>query len=156
MSNRGLFAAAVSVSLVGGGLLALGFPVFLDSYDQWGFQIKCGTGFAANLSQALSADAAGPASNHADLCATALATRRAWAIPLVAVGCLVLTALTIVWVRSSPRSSTAGVMAQSVPWWVVEDQSRVEHDREIAAEHPFDGLLDNLDRGPQQRRSPGR
>ena len=26
------------------GLLALNFPVFIDDFDQFGFQIKCGTG----------------------------------------------------------------------------------------------------------------
>ena len=38
--------------LIGVGLLALNFPVFLDAYDQWGFQIKCGTGYLTDLTQA--------------------------------------------------------------------------------------------------------
>ena len=51
------------------GLLALNFPVFLDAYDQWGFQIKCGTGYATDLSQAA---AVVGQHNLVDQCETAL------------------------------------------------------------------------------------
>ena len=37
------------------GLIAMNLPVFLDAYDQSGFQIKCGTGYASDLSQAAAA-----------------------------------------------------------------------------------------------------
>lgn len=69
------------------GLLALNFPVFLDAYDQWGFQLKCGTGFASDLSQA--AAAAGQ-HTYVDQCETALLLRRLWSIPLIVVGSIVL------------------------------------------------------------------
>ena len=65
--------------LVAIGLIALNFPVFLDAYDQWGFQIKCGTGYATDLTQA--AAVAGQ-HNYVDKCETALLARRMWAIPL--------------------------------------------------------------------------
>jgi hypothetical protein len=42
-----------------GGLFALRFPVFLGDFDQWGFQINCGSGFQSALTQAVIADSAG-------------------------------------------------------------------------------------------------
>ena len=47
MTNRGWFILFLGAALVGIGPLALNFPVFLDAYDQWGWQIKCGTGYNA-------------------------------------------------------------------------------------------------------------
>jgi hypothetical protein len=74
----------------------------LDAFDQWGFQVKCGTGFASDLSQA--AAAAGQ-HTYVDQCQTALMLRRLWAIPLVVVGSIVLVVVagvaTIVWGRES-------------------------------------------------------
>lgn len=72
------------------GLIALNFPVFLDDYDQFGFQIKCGTGYATELTQA--AATAGQ-DNFVDQCETALLMRRMWTIPLVAISGLVLLAV---------------------------------------------------------------
>ena len=65
----------------------MNFPVFLDAYDQWGFQIKCGTGYASDLTQA--AAAAGQ-HDYVDKCETALLVRRMWTIPLIAVSGLVV------------------------------------------------------------------
>jgi hypothetical protein len=87
------------------GLLALNFPVFLDAFDQWGFQIKCGTGFASDLSQA--AAAAGQ-HNYVDQCETALILRRLWAIPLVAVGSIVLVVVGGVAATAWGRESVFG------------------------------------------------
>ena len=87
------------------GLLALNFPVFLDAYDQWGFQIKCGTGFASDLSQA--AAAAGQ-HTYVDQCETALIFRRLWAIPLVAVGSIVLVVVGGVAATAWGRESVFG------------------------------------------------
>jgi len=87
------------------GLLALNFPVFLDAYDQWGFQIKCGTGFASDLSQA--AAAAGQ-HTYVDQCETALILRRLWAIPLVAVGSIVLVVVGSVAATAWGRESVFG------------------------------------------------
>src|SRR6185312_3816774 len=81
------------VVLIVVGLLALNFPVFLDDFDQYGFQIKCGTGFATDLSQA--AAAAGDHS-YVDQCETAILVRRLWTIPLVLIGSIVLALLVAV------------------------------------------------------------
>ena len=51
MSNQRLVILAVGVLLVMGGLFALRFPVFLGDFDQWGFQINCGSGFQSALTQ---------------------------------------------------------------------------------------------------------
>jgi hypothetical protein len=99
--HRAFYLGVFGFALVVVGLLALNFPVFIDSYDQFGFQIKCGSGFAANLAQA--AEASG--GDHVGQCETALLLRRLWAIPMIAIGSILL-ALTVfvaatVWGRES-------------------------------------------------------
>jgi hypothetical protein len=89
--HRLAYAGIVCAVLVVIGLLALNFPVFLDAYDQWGFQIKCGTGYATDLTQAA---ATVGQHNYVDNCETALLIRRMWTIPLVAICGLVLIAVT--------------------------------------------------------------
>jgi H+/Cl- antiporter ClcA len=74
------------------GLIALNFPVFLDAYDQWGFQIKCETGYATDLTQAA---ATVGQHNFVDNCGTALLMRRMWTIPLVAISGLVLIVVVV-------------------------------------------------------------
>src|SRR5262245_10501706 len=59
MSNRRFLVLVVGVVLLVGGLLALRFPVFLSDFDQWGFQINCGSGFQSALTQAAAADPGG-------------------------------------------------------------------------------------------------
>ncbi|MCT7658640.1 hypothetical protein [Mycobacterium deserti] len=86
------------------GLLAMNFPVFLDDYDQWGWQIKCGTGFAADLAQATAAVGNG---NYADECETALLMRRLWTVPLVVVSGLVGLAVLVAAAATSERESLA-------------------------------------------------
>jgi hypothetical protein len=73
---------------------------------QWGFQIKCGTGYAPDLTQ--TAAAAGQ-HNYVDQCETALLVRRMWTIPIVAVSALVLLAVTVASARESlvPHRDTA-------------------------------------------------
>jgi hypothetical protein len=93
MSNQRLVILAVGVLLVIGGLFALRFPVFLGDFDQWGFQINCGSGFQSALTQAVIADSAG--THFVDRCHTALATRRGWTIALPVTGALLVSALLI-------------------------------------------------------------
>ncbi|WP_197377068.1 hypothetical protein [Mycolicibacterium baixiangningiae] len=73
------------------GLFALRFPVFIDEYDQWGWQIECGSGFVANLTQAENAQVEG--TDFVASCQDALLARRLWTIPLVAVGVLTLVSV---------------------------------------------------------------
>ena len=67
----------ISAILLCIGLFALRFPVFIDDYDQWGWQVNCGTGFTADLTQAT---AAVGDKNFVDQCETALIVRRLWTI----------------------------------------------------------------------------
>lgn len=114
MRNRGLIASA-SVLLLAAGIFALGFPVLLGAYDQFGFQIGCGTGFSADLTQASSADTAPDADQHHTTspagyrrqCQDALMTRRVWAIPAVAASGVVLTSLTAATVLADMRHRRA-------------------------------------------------
>ena len=102
--HRLAYTGIVCGVLVGFGLIALNFPVFLDAYDQWGFQIKCGTGYATDLTQA--ATAVGQ-HNFVEQCEAALLVRRMWTIPLVAISGLVLLVVTAASAITSARESLA-------------------------------------------------
>jgi hypothetical protein len=98
--HRAFYLGVLGVVLIIAGLIALNFPVFINAYDQYGFQIKCGTGYFTDLTQA--AEAGG---DHAGQCETALVARRLWTIPLILVGSI-LVAVTVfmaatVWGRES-------------------------------------------------------
>jgi hypothetical protein len=93
MSNQRFLILTAGVLLLMVGLLALRFHVFLADFDQWGFQINCGTGLQSNLTQAAIADPVG--TNFVDQCHTAIAMRRAWTIPLAVGGALLLSALLV-------------------------------------------------------------
>lgn len=97
LAYSGLAAAVLAV-----GLFALNFPVFLDDCDQWGGQIKCGTGYFSELTQAA---AAVGEKNYVDECETALLTRRMWTIPLVVVGGAVVLAVLVASATTSARES---------------------------------------------------
>ena len=79
-------SACSASPLIATGLIALNFPVFIDAYDQFGFQIKCGTGYFANLTQASEASGG----DYVGQCETAVMLRRLWTIPLVAIGSILL------------------------------------------------------------------
>lgn len=87
------------------GLFALRFPVFLDDYDQWGWQINCGTGYVSELTQATAA--AGP-TNYVDQCQSALMMRRIWTIPLVVIGAIVLLTVVVASAIASGQESLVG------------------------------------------------
>ena len=107
MSTQRFFAFVAGVLLLMVGLLALRFPVFLSDFDQWGFQINCGSGFQSNLTQAGIADSAG--THFIDQCHRAITMRRAGAIPLAVAGALLLSALLVRPSRQhSANAKTAG------------------------------------------------
>jgi hypothetical protein len=105
MTNKGLLVAALGLVLLGAGLLALNFPVFLDAHDKWGAQVECGTGYISNQTQAIAADEAAGTSNFVNECNSALAVRRAWTIPLVAIGSLILAGLLVELYRHAERTN---------------------------------------------------
>ncbi len=100
--HRAFYIGVGCVVLIVAGLLALNFPVFLDAFDQYGFQIKCGTGYATDVTQA--AAAAGEHS-YVDQCETAMLVRRLWTIPLALIGsvglALVMAVAALSWGRES-------------------------------------------------------
>jgi hypothetical protein len=98
LAYTGISAAAVLAI----GLLALNFPVFIDAYDQWGWQIKCGTGYLTDLTQA--AASSGDA-NYVDQCGDALLIRRLWTIPLVVVGAIVGLVVLVASATASARET---------------------------------------------------
>jgi signal transduction histidine kinase len=100
--HRLAYTGIVSAVVLALGLLALQFPVFLDDYDQWGWQIKCGTGYISDLTQA--AAAVGD-KNFADECETALLVRRMLIIPLVVLSAVVLLTAVVASAATSARES---------------------------------------------------
>lgn len=102
--HRAFYLGVLSIALIGTGLIALNFPVFINAYDQFGFQIKCGTGYFANLTQA--AEASG--GDYVGQCETALMVRRLWTIPLVMVGSILLAVIIFVAATIWGRESVFG------------------------------------------------
>jgi hypothetical protein len=100
--HRLAYTGIVATVVLGIGLFALDFPVFLDDFDQYGWQIKCGTGYLADLSQA--AAAAGDA-NYVEACENALLMRRVWAFPLVVISGTVLLAVLVAAAATSVRET---------------------------------------------------
>ena len=93
MVSRGPKVVAAAVVFLAVGLFALRFPVFIDAYDQFGWQVKCGNGFTTDLTQASNADnkQTDHQTDYVGHCNDALLIRRAWAIPAAALGGLTLT-----------------------------------------------------------------
>ena len=100
--HRLAYTGIISAVVLAIGLFALRFPVFLDDYDQWGWQINCRTGYVSELTQATAA--AGPA-NYVDECQSALMIRRMWTIPLVVVSAIALLAVVVASAMASGRES---------------------------------------------------
>jgi hypothetical protein len=100
--HRAFYIGVACVAVIVVGILALNFPVFLDAFDQYGFQIKCGTGFASDLSQAAAAAAE---HTYVDQCETAILVRRLWTVPAIVIASIVLALLVavaaLVWGRES-------------------------------------------------------
>jgi hypothetical protein len=108
MSTQRFVVLAAGLLLVLVGLLALRFAVFLSDFDQWGFQINCGSGFQSSLTQAGIADSAG--THFVDQCRTAIAMRRAWTIPVAVTGALLLSALLV---RPPSTRQAAGLLVST-------------------------------------------
>jgi hypothetical protein len=102
MSTQRFRILGAGVLLLMLGLLALRFPVFLSAFDQWGFQINCGTGLQSNFTQVAIADPTG--SQFVDQCHTAIVMRRAWAVPLAAAGAMLLGGLLVIPPRQHPAN----------------------------------------------------
>ncbi|BBX47209.1 hypothetical protein GCM10009641_14070 [Mycobacterium cookii] len=85
----GLCATIIAVAL-----LVMSFPVSLNTYDRWGFTIVCGNAFKLDTSQAALAEHPGPAigetHTYVEQCRHAVALRRLWTIPPVAVAGTIL------------------------------------------------------------------
>ena len=100
--HRAFYLGVLSAVMIAAGLLALNFPVFIDAFDQFGFQIKCGTGFSTDLTQAATANGG---DNYVGQCETALMLRRLWTIPMIAIGSILAAVLIFVaatvWGRES-------------------------------------------------------
>jgi hypothetical protein len=102
--HRAFYLGVFAVSLIAVGVLALYFPVYIDAYDQFGFQIKCGTGFGASLSQAAEAHGG----DYVSQCQRAVLVRRLWSIPMAAVGSILLAIIIFVAATFWGRESVFG------------------------------------------------
>ena len=100
MSRRQLYIAIVGLLLVLIGAAALWFPVYLAEYDLYGIKISCGNGFGIQQGQ-ISHDANAPTAG----CGPALLIRRAWAIPILAIGWSLIGWVVVLWMRADPTLS---------------------------------------------------
>jgi hypothetical protein len=100
--HRLAYTGIVAAVVLGVGLFALNFPVFLDDYDQYGWQINCGTGYISELTQAA---AAVGEKDYVDECETSLLMRRLWTVPLVVLGASVLLSVLVASATTSGRES---------------------------------------------------
>lgn len=100
LTHRAWYIGIAGAVLLGVGLFALRFPVLLDVYDQWGWQVECGNGFSADLSQA---DAAGQ--DLVEQCDSALLLRRSWTITLSLIGLTALVAVLVAAIRTPEHQS---------------------------------------------------
>jgi hypothetical protein len=94
----------IGTIVLAGALVALCLPVYLGTYDRWGVEIKCGNGYHSQLLQATTDDQdqarrSAPATDLVDQCKSALLHRRAWTIPVGAVGALILVPELVAWAR---------------------------------------------------------
>jgi hypothetical protein len=126
--SRGWLITLIGVALLAGGLFALCFPVFLGSYDSAGMQVKCGNGYYADLVQATTDDqqsASGvvqAATNYVDQCQSALAHRREWLIPVVAIGAVIAVSGLATWsLTRSPRPAATTNRWSEIPTDALHD-----------------------------------
>ncbi|OSC42683.1 hypothetical protein [Mycobacterium decipiens] len=99
MSHRQMFIGVAGVLLGVIGLMALWFPVYLDLYDAYGVKVTCGRGWRSDLTQALHASGTDNGEALVTRCDTAILLRRAWAIPAVILGWLLVTGFLVIWVH---------------------------------------------------------
>ncbi len=106
MTSRRRFILGLGTVLLASGLFASAFPVYLSSYNHWGVQIRCGTGYKSELLQAQLADNDDIAlsvpppyaavvtadAGYTAQCNHALAARRAWVLTPAGAGFLMITA----------------------------------------------------------------
>jgi hypothetical protein len=107
--TRGWLDMIIGAVVLAGALVALGFPVFLGTYDRWGIQIKCGNGYSSQLVQATADDQdrarqSAPATSYVDQCKSALLHRRVWTLPVAAAGALILIPELAAWARGGSPS----------------------------------------------------
>ncbi|MGH3562524.1 MAG: hypothetical protein ACRDTN_12175 [Mycobacterium sp.] len=140
MTHRDWLVITLGIVLLAGGLLALWFPVFLDDYDRYGIQVKCGNGFYSQLTQAATDDqepgqqsapdgapvAVQPPTNHVDQCKSAIAFRRAWALPTAGLGVVILIPQLVTWARK--RASEARSNGSTSAWSASSHPDDTMHD----------------------------
>lgn len=101
MSHRQIYLGIAGLLLAVIGLAALLYPIYLDQYDVYGIKVSCGNALRSDLTQA-------GQSGRRDLvsqCDTALLVRRAWAIPAIAIGWLLVTVFLVGWVHGNQSGS---------------------------------------------------
>jgi hypothetical protein len=94
--TRGWVDMLIGMMLLAGALVALWLPVYLGMYDKWGVQIKCGNGYSSQFGDQFQ-------SQFESQCKTALAQRRTMAIPVAAVGALIVVPELVAWARGGAR-----------------------------------------------------
>jgi hypothetical protein len=135
--TRGWLMMWIGTALLAGGLVTLCLPVYLASYDRYGVQIRCGNGYDSELLQAGIEDKGQPSAqfgastpvwprtNYVDQCKSALVHRRAWLVPVAALGVLILVPELLVWSRAGQPEVDRNVDGRSSD--VFEFRNRLGH-----------------------------
>ncbi|GFG63508.1 hypothetical protein MKUB_09980 [Mycobacterium kubicae] len=101
VSRRQIYIGVAGLVLLVIGVAGLWYPVYLNQFDMYGIKVSCGNGFASAVPQNALSDGGNPATR----CGTALLVRRAWTIPVVALGWLLLTRFAVAWVHTGQQTS---------------------------------------------------
>ncbi|SRX94078.1 hypothetical protein MSP7336_02326 [Mycobacterium shimoidei] len=137
--TRGRLGMLIGAVLLAVGLIALSFPVYLDSYDRYGLQVKCGNGYVTQLLQATVDDheqPPGAATHYVDECKSALLHRRVLTLPLTAAGTVILMAVLIAWMRAKSPNSAAPPCEQRPDHTEEEFHEAAVLDRRYRAHRP--------------------
>ncbi|OBJ60386.1 hypothetical protein [Mycobacterium sp. 1423905.2] len=100
MSRRQIYLGVAGLVLLVIGVAGLWFPVYLNQFDVYGVKVSCGNGFSSTVPPNALADGGNPAAR----CGTALLIRRAWTIPTVILGWLLVTRFVVAWVHTGQRA----------------------------------------------------
>lgn len=125
--TRGWLDILIGAVLIAVALVALSFPVYLDSYDKWGIQVRCGNGYYTQLLQATIADQeqahqSGPATDYVNQCKSALLHRRAWILPVAGLGAVILILESGAWMLRGSRGSSEPSSFEPTSEWLADPE----------------------------------
>jgi len=105
-----MFIGIVGVLLAVIGMAAMVLPIYLDQYDMYGIKVDCGNGLSTQFTGGTEHDG-----QFAAQCADARLIRRLWALPVGALGWLLVTGFLVMWSHGQQKSGDDGEPQHYVP-----------------------------------------